>query len=89
MVGGRELSLDCLVTDLLPGFDMLLGMDAVALMGGATIGANGDVEFANVVSSVAHVPASLRIEDDDFSANFTEGRWIVGWNWKSHIIRPE
>jgi ribonuclease HI len=86
LVGGHEFSLDCLVTELLPGFDMLLGMDAVAIIGGVRIGGDGSVTFANVVSAAAQAQSrSLELKDEDFSANFSNGKWEVRWNWNGEV----
>lgn len=37
--------LDCLVTQVLPKYKMLLGMDVVSAKGGVTIEGNEDVKF--------------------------------------------
>ena len=38
---GTVVGLNCLVADIVPGFDILLGMDAVAALGGVQISQNG------------------------------------------------
>jgi len=42
---GMTAYLQCLVSDVLPGFDVLLGMDLIKRFGGVDIGKNGDVRF--------------------------------------------
>jgi hypothetical protein len=44
-VNGKVITLVCFVLDILPGFDMLLGMDAINLLGGVSIQGNGQIEF--------------------------------------------
>mgnify|MGYP003536646398 FL=1 len=88
VVGGRELSLNCLVTNLLPGYDMLLGMDVISLLGGVTISDDGSVSFPSLVSAAAQVQSSVEIKDEDFVASFSRGRWEVEWNWKSDSTHP-
>jgi hypothetical protein len=85
-VSGKECVLDCLVADILPGFQMLLGMDAIAAVGGVKIGGSGLVTFNETAACAATAePAAkmrLQVQDEDFSAVFAEGKWVVKWSWK-------
>jgi len=58
LVDGRSVTLSCLVEDILPGYDMLLGVDAVRLLGGVFIDARGGVNFGNETpcAAIASVP---------------------------------
>ena len=44
-VSSKTIVVDCLVMDILPKIDMLLGMDAIELLGGVVIKSPNDVEF--------------------------------------------
>ena len=92
-VMGVVLELNCLVYDILPQYHMLLGMDAISRMGGVYVNDREFVFGKNVaaVSSESlnesiNKPTepnsennSIVIEDVDFSAEFSDGKWIVKW----------
>ena len=40
-VGSRSIMLSCLVAKVIPGFDILLGMDAIAELGGVSVSRDG------------------------------------------------
>jgi hypothetical protein len=84
-VQGRRVSVDCLVTSVVPGFDVLLGMDAVCRLGGVLILPNGQIEFGSAHACVAATEVSdggeLEIVDRDFKAVFRDGAWSVAWSW--------
>jgi ribonuclease HI len=82
-IGGESIVLSCLVTDILKEYDMLLGMDAITALGGVLIDREGVPEFG--CSASEHV---LEIEDPDFVAHFTQGRWVVRWKWKEGAEAP-
>ncbi|GAB1602818.1 hypothetical protein Ahia01_000562000, partial [Argonauta hians] len=75
------------------GVDVVLGMDAIEALGGVTVDGNG-VRFGREASAVDPISPSSNattgdgeitthtIEDVDFRAEFTEGRWVVRWVWK-------
>ena len=44
-VHGTSVQLDCLVAQVLPKFEILLGMDVVGELGGVRVGSNGVVVF--------------------------------------------
>lgn len=86
-VNGRIVRLGCLVSDILHGVDMLLGMDAISLLGGVSIAAGGRVvEFPQVVA-IASAP-DVRIVDTDFEAVFVDGAWTVSWKWSNEDQSP-
>lgn len=85
IVDGKEISLSCIVSKLLRGCDILIGMDAIEQLGGVVI-KNGAVQFlhGNHVAGVSlDMPRDpdLTIVDKDFHAEFREGRWVVSWEW--------
>jgi len=41
MVGKKEFPLNCLVSDVVPGYGMLLGMDAITILGGVHVAGGG------------------------------------------------
>ena len=57
------------VNSSLLGFDMLLGMDIIRMLGGVRIDQSGNVIFSRTGS---HACAAVRIEEPDFSAEFNE-----------------
>jgi hypothetical protein len=85
-VKGRRVKLNCLVVDVLPGYQILLGMDAVTALGGVRIFGNGRVEIAEndscALAEVADVDQRIQIEDTDFTAKFENGKWEVEWRWR-------
>jgi hypothetical protein len=78
-VNGKEVCVNVLVTSVLPGFGMLLGMDVIDLLGGCHI-VKDTVSFGSD-GEICAVAESNCIDDRDFSAKFQEGRWIVRWKW--------
>jgi ribonuclease HI len=91
VICGVEIKLDCLVAQVLPEYDMLLGMDAVSAMGGVTIEGNGKIWFKkdrDISLSAAAKTEEIEIKDCDFHAKFSEGKWIVEWNWVSPEKAP-
>jgi hypothetical protein len=80
-VSGISVELDCLVVDTVPGFDMLLGIDAINKLGGVKICSDGErVQFLKK-RLIAAVSTNLAIDDKDFEAVFENGSWLVKWKW--------
>jgi transposase InsO family protein len=79
VVQGFRVTLDCLIAGVVPGFDLLLGMDAVAMLGGVQVDLAG-VRFLGG-GSVAAALSDVCIEDKDFVASFRGGAWTVSWRW--------
>ena len=79
VVSGASVAVDCLVSDVVPGFDLLLGMDVIRALGGCVIDDAG-VCFRGIKAACAAVK-SVGVEDPDFSAVFADGKWVVKWNW--------
>ena len=48
VLDGAEITLDCLVSRLLPGFGILLGMDAVSALGGVHVSQEGRASFGKM-----------------------------------------
>lgn len=105
VVNERQISLDCLVSRLVPGYDMLLGMDAINQLGGVYVSDGGrSVRFGSLEFPVCGVSGSTRatdeeghcfsdassitINDQDFSAIFTQGKWVVKYNWRQENQDP-
>ena len=72
--------------DLL-GFDLLLGLDIIHLLGGVHINEHGEANFPNKVFSVGPADA-VKIERPDFDVIFdpTEKKWTTTWNWLSEQL---
>ena len=70
------------VNSSLLGFDMLLGMDIIRMLGGVRIAQSGNVIFSR---TGPHACAAIRIEEADFSAEFNEKTraWTASWKWSS------
>lgn len=89
-VGGVEITLDCLVSKLLPGFGVLLGMDAVSALGGVHVSPEGHASFEKTGRAVCSPAVDLsqqrdiQIVDDDFRASYSRGFWEVEWFWKEN-----
>ena len=79
-VNGITIGLECLVANIVPGYQMLLGMDAVRLLGGVQVSMDGhtikfNVEEINVGATAALykptdetcLPVLEKIIDKDFS----------------------
>lgn len=78
-VQGKELKLNCLVSNLLPGYDMLLGMDAVPQLGGVYISDEGGVTFGVPVGQAA--ASAVHMKDRDYEITFADGKWLARWTW--------
>ena len=83
VVGGHVVEVDCLVSDIVRGFGILVGMDAVAKLDGVSVSGDGRrVVFGKCgLSSVAVAQESLCLSDKDFEAVFVDGAWKVSWRW--------
>ena len=90
-VNGVNLKLACLVMEHLPrDFEVILGMDAIGMLGGMTITSKGvffplaQISTVSLIMSPTVAPTEkLRIVDDDFEAEFVDGHWEVGWKWNN------
>lgn len=87
LVDGRKISLRCIVSKLLHGCDILIGMDAIEQLGGVAV-KDGCVQFLNgshvapgISLAACPIDSCLTIVDQDFRAEFRDGRWIVCWEW--------
>ena len=71
------------VNSSLLGFDMLLGMDIIRMLGGVCIDQSGNVIFSR---ARLHACAMIRIEEPDFSAEFNEKTWAwtASWKWSGN-----
>jgi hypothetical protein len=86
---GVEAMLECLVTEVLPGCEMLLGMDAIRAMGGVEIGEDGKASFKRRSMCVlAEKDSAVRIDDEDFVGEFKDGHWTVEWKWNAGDAGP-
>ena len=85
VVDGRCVMLDCIVSNVMPGFCVLLGMDAINRLGGVHIKDQGKTivfgnKDADVISAMA-VREKIKIDNTDFQAVFADERWKVRWKW--------
>ena len=71
------------VNSSLLGFDMLLGMDIIRMLGGVRIDQSGNVIFSR---TGPHAWGAIRIEEPDFSAEFNEKTraWTASWKWSGN-----
>ena len=69
--------------DLL-GFDLLLGLDIICLLGGIHINEHGETNFPNKVFSVGAAD-TVKIERPDFDVVFdpTEKKWTATRKWSN------
>ena len=75
---------DVLVMDSsLWGFNMLIGMDIINMLGGVRINQSGDAIFSKMEACACTV---IRIEEPDFSAEFDEWTraWTALWKWSGN-----
>ena len=65
------------------GFDMLLGMDIIRMLGGVHIDQSGNVIFTR---TWPHAYAAIKIEKPDFSTEFNEKTraWKASWKWSGN-----
>jgi predicted aspartyl protease len=92
VVDGTTVSLDCLVVDVLPGYQILLGMDAVKALGGVRVSGSGAVAFGastQYVAAAKIVEPAIAMEDEDCAIQFVNGTWQVRWKWKDGIAEPK
>ena len=84
MIQDKQVALNCLVSNILPGCDFLLGMDCIDSLGGVLI-TRDQVAFGpssgHEVSAVAVSQPELVVEDKDFRAEFRDGHWEASWKW--------
>ena len=85
-IEGQEVVLDCIITKILPQFDMLLGLDGIAKLGGVSVDANSRVIFPSQKGGGENVAVATcndkeEIKDVDFSAWFNGHFWTVKWKW--------
>ena len=62
------------------GFDLLLCLDAIRLLGGMSLTSTGEVKFLQCDEPTY---AAITINEPDFSAEYdeTNWRWTVSWKW--------
>ena len=84
-VENQIVQLDCIVSKVVPGFGILLGMDAVNQLGGVLVRDGGrTVVFGSEAEGRTTVAVAIDrvvIDDPDFHASFSDGRWEVRWEW--------
>ncbi|XP_047127791.1 uncharacterized protein LOC124808636 [Hydra vulgaris] len=73
-INDTTIDLECLVANIVPEYQMLLGMDAIRLLGGVQVGRDGKT---NEVST----PIVQKLIDKDFVAEFKNGSWSVSRKW--------
>ena len=84
------LRIQCVVLDkIVDEVEFLIGMDMINELGGVSI-FNGNVIFGKALvpgtvglTCAEETGGDLHIQEDDFSANFCDGKWIARWRWKN------
>ena len=71
------------MNSLLLGFDMLLGMDIIRMLGGVRIDQSGNVILSR---TGPHACATIRIQEPEFSTEFNEKTRArtVSWKWSGN-----
>ena len=90
MVDSQQLEVACLVmANLVDEFKVIVGMDVIRQLGGATVDSAGvwfgrrSVGAAVVVApSVETRLAAVEISNKDFEARFDRTKWTVAWRWR-------
>ncbi|XP_065645530.1 uncharacterized protein LOC136076000 [Hydra vulgaris] len=93
-INDTTIDLECPVADIVPEYQMLLGMDAIRLLGGVQVGRDGETINFNVeqltigATAVSQEKTSevssstiLKLIDKDLVAEFKNGSWSVFWKW--------
>lgn len=95
-----EFSVNCFVLDILPGYDVLIGMDIISYLGGVYICKEGVNFLTDGMSSAVlkqdkvvcavggDVCRNLKIVDQDFSVDFDGESWNAKWKWKEGGLEP-
>lgn len=86
-IAGKTIELNCLVSEIIPGYDVLLGMDAITAMGGVTV-TERSVNFPVFVSASTDKSPEITITDKDFEAKFSDGEWTASWKWTEESVAP-
>ena len=73
---------------LVCGVDVILGMDIVKPLGGVCIGKDGGVSWGGKhcalgVTSTSGERPKMRIQENDFTAEFDGHQWTVEWKWQN------
>ena len=75
------ITVEVLIVDgELLGFDLLLGLDAIKLLGGMSLTSTGKVKFPRCDKPTC---AAITTNEPDFSAEYdeTNWRWTASWKW--------
>lgn len=80
-VCGNKVDLDCIIAEVLPGYEILLGVDAISQLGGVYVSGSGEpVEFGRRGNQ--HVGCtSIALNDCDYDIKFQNGKWVAKWTW--------
>uniref|UniRef100_A0A5S6QMY9 RNase H domain-containing protein n=1 Tax=Trichuris muris TaxID=70415 RepID=A0A5S6QMY9_TRIMR len=82
---GTRVKVEAIMVDDRPlGFDFVLGMNAILALGGVAVDDRLQVRFGAESAGVcASNTASVRLDEQDFTATFDHGTrvWTVAWKW--------
>uniref|UniRef100_A0A5S6QHX4 Integrase catalytic domain-containing protein n=1 Tax=Trichuris muris TaxID=70415 RepID=A0A5S6QHX4_TRIMR len=85
--GASEVVVDVLVCDQRPlGFDLILGMQGIRLLGGLLLDPDGRVRFNPPATEIcAAMETGLHVEEKDFIVSYdsTTRSWTTAWKWAS------
>ena len=72
---------------MVPGVDVILGIDVINRLGGVTVKMDGvapRAQFGTVCCAVTPQCKQLvQIEEMDFQSEFDGNRWTVKWRWRA------
>jgi ribonuclease HI len=89
-IQGNDVTVRCLVAGILKGVDILLGMDVIMSLGGVQITSTGEPLFVmQRTCAVTALSNDVVIDDKDFVAKFSQGKWLINWKWKHVQNEPE
>ena len=88
-VAGMEINLSvCEIEEIVPGVDVLLGVDAIKKLGGVIFDEQGKIKWvkANESETVLGIANTETIDDADFMSYFNGESWNVKWKWNENTM---
>uniref|UniRef100_A0A5S6QBX6 Peptidase A2 domain-containing protein n=1 Tax=Trichuris muris TaxID=70415 RepID=A0A5S6QBX6_TRIMR len=90
--GGSEITVEAIVTNKRPlGFELILGMDGIAALGGVTVSSERRVNFGvgGTFAAAACNGGKIKLDELDFEATYnpTMRSWTARWKWTNGVQR--